>query len=202
MDTALIDPSLLFPRLYADRTHAIYRHDLGRHMQVRPSDAADAALDVVKVPMLEDIGVQFVQDREKGFDFVTQNDRAGEEAWDDMALIQQSFRNLKDGPGEDMQLNILENGLIRLTSGGKYEASFLLLGNLWLKLEEDYGAQMYAAIPSHNLLLIGREGDRNAILSLQETIRGVFFEADRATLLSKAIYQRFDGQWQIVATAF
>ena len=202
MDTNLIDPQLLFPRLAADRPHVIYQRDLGRHMRISNAQATVESDARVRVPMLEDIAVEFVQDRSKGFEFVREADRSGDEVWDDMALIQQSFRNLKEVLGAELQLNLLENGLLRVVSGGKYEASFLLLSNLWLSLEADHGAQMYAAIPCHNLLLVGKEGDRNAILALQDAVRGVFFEEDQDSLLSKAIYQRFDGEWRIIATAF
>jgi hypothetical protein len=161
----------------------------------------------ISIPMLEDISVQFVQNSEDGFEWVTETQRQHAETdqpilWTDMELIQQAFRNLKDHLGENLQLSTLENGLVRIVSGGKYEASFLLLGNLWLQLEEEYGANLYAAVPSHNLLLIGKQGDPTAILELQETIRSVFFEADREALLSKAVYQRLEGEWKIVATAF
>jgi hypothetical protein len=197
-----IDAQRLYPRLSVDRQHAIYRRDLGRHMMRMEAAPVDAEAQKVLVPMLEDLCVQFVQDREKGFEWVTEGARSGEEIWDDVALIQQAFRNLKENLGEDISLNVLENGLIRVVSGGKYEASFLLLSNLWLQLEVDYGAEMYAAVPSANLLLVGRADDRRAILELQDMIRGVFFEADTESLLSKAVYQRVDGQWQVVATAF
>jgi hypothetical protein len=202
MDIRLIDPQLLFPRLAADRAHAIYQRDLGRHMRMPVSSDSEARSSIVTVPMLEDLAVQFVQDREKGFDFIREHDRQGAEVWDDMALIQQSFRNLKDKIGEDLQLILLDNGLSRVASGGKYEASFLLLSNLWLNLEAEFGTEMYAAIPCHNLLLVGKENDRNAILELQNAVRGVFFEEDQDSLLSKAVYRRFDGEWRIVATAF
>ncbi|MBL0015033.1 MAG: hypothetical protein IPP17_01025 [Bacteroidetes bacterium] len=202
MDTSLIDPQLLFPRLIADRAHAIYQRDLGRHMRLSTSQVVDLSSKIVTVPMLEDLAVQFVQDRERGFDFVRENDRQGDEVWDDMALIQQGFRNLKDRMGEDLQLILLDNGLSRIASGGKYEASFLLLSNLWLTLEAEFGTEMYAAIPCHNLLLVGKENDRNAILELQNAVRGVFFEEDHDSLLSKAIYKRLDGEWRIIATAF
>ncbi len=202
MNISLIDPQLLFPRLAADRKHAIYQRDLGRHMQVPVSSETEADSNIVTMPMLEDLAVQFVQDREVGFDFVREGDRQGDEVWDDLALIQQSFRNLKDKIGEDLQLILLDNGLSRVASGGKYEASFLLLSNLWLNLEPEFGAEMYAAVPCHNLLLVGKENDRNAILALQNVVRGVFFEESQASLLSKAIYRRFEGEWRIIATAF
>ncbi|MBL0017050.1 MAG: hypothetical protein IPP17_11615 [Bacteroidetes bacterium] len=125
MDISLIDSQLLFPRLAADRKHAIYQRDLGRHMQVPVSSETEADSNIVTMPMLEDLAVQFVQDREVGFDFVREGDRQGDEVWDDLALIQQSFRNLKDKIGEDLQLILLDNGLSRVASGGKYEASFL-----------------------------------------------------------------------------
>lgn len=197
-----IDKESLFPRLKADRTHAIYRHDLGGHMFKHSAAAPDSHDEPVTVAMLEDLQVQFVHDADQGFTLVQKAETEGAEIWDDMALIQQSFRNMKDKLGEELELSILENGLTRVLAGSKYEASFLLLGNLWVTLEEDYGANMYAAVPSHNLLLVGKQGDHRAILELQNAIRGVFFEADRDQLLSKAIYQRLEGEWKIVATAF
>lgn len=198
METLHIDPVRLYPRLKVDHGHAIYHRDLGRHMFLRqPMEGFP-----VTISMLEDVMVQFALDNEDGFDLVQESDRAGQEEWGDMGLIQQSFRNLRDNLGENMDLLTLENGLLRLVSGGKYEASFLLLSNLWLNLEAEHGHEMYAAIPSHNALLIGKADDREAIMKLQEMVRGVFFESDRDTLLSKAIYRRYEGEWKIVATAF
>ncbi|MFM2375332.1 MAG: hypothetical protein RLZZ165_429 [Bacteroidota bacterium] len=197
-----IHSDTLFPRLKADRSHEIYHLDMGRHMFARLSDDNPTAISMVSVPMLEDLEVQFAHDQSEGHALVSRADLLEEEGWDEMAMIQHAFRNLKEKLGEDLKLSTLENDLIRLFAGGKYDASFLLLSNLWLKLEEDYGANLYAATPSQNLLLIGRQDDRRAILQLQRMIRGVFFDADRDSLLSKAVYQRFDGQWVIVATAF
>lgn len=193
-----MDPVRLFPRLKVDHAHPIYHRDLGRHMFLREPNAGFP----VTIPMLEDVMVQFAVDNEAGFELVQESDRAGQEEWGDMGLIQQSFRNLRDQLGESMDLLTLENGLLRVVAGGKYEASFLLLSNLWLKLEAEHGAEMFAAVPSHNALLIGKADDRDAIMNLQEMVRGVFFESDRDTLLSKAIYRRYEGEWKIVATAF
>lgn len=198
MENLQIDPARLYPRLKVDHGHSIYQRDLGRHMFLREP----AAGFPVTIPMLEDVMVQFALDNEAGFDLVQESDRAGQEEWGDMGLIQQSFRNLRDNLGESMDLLTLENGLLRLVSGGKYEASFLLLSNLWLNLESEHGAEMFAAVPSYNALLIGKADDRDAIMKLQEMVRGVFFESDRDTLLSKAIYRRYEGEWKIVATAF
>lgn len=156
----------------------------------------------ILIPMLEDLSVLFVQHLEGGFDILLEEDRQELEEWTDVALIQQAFRNLKEQLGEGLELATLENGLTRVVAGGNLEASFLLLSNLWMQLEADYGEHMYAAIPCHNLLVIGKQSDRNAILNLQAIIRDIFFEADRETLLSKAVYQRFEGEWNIIATAF
>jgi hypothetical protein len=221
MESTTILPATLYPRLVSDRTHPIYSHDLGRHMVRKVAWEMDEVDRPVTIPMLEDIHVQFVQDREAGFDLVLERDRQGAEVkdngstgegkaqtdnapatWTDMDLIQQSFRNLKENLGENMDLLTLENGLVRIVSGTKYEASFLLLGNLWMQLENEYGAQLYAAIPSHNALFIARQDNRRAILEMQTLIRNIFFEAAPEALLSKAVYQRFDGEWKIIATAF
>jgi hypothetical protein len=201
MESTTILPATLYPRLVSDRTHSIYSHDLGRHMVRQDTLLPDEAGRPVTLPMLEDIHVQFVQDREQGFDWVLERDR-DPETWTDMDLIQQSFRNLKENLGENMDLITLENGLVRIVSGTKYEASFLLLGNLWMQLEAEYGAQLYAAVPSHNALFIAQQDNRRAILEMQTVIRNIFFEAAPESLLSKAIYQRFEGEWKIVATAF
>ena len=79
MDTNLIDPQLLFPRLAADRQHVIYQRDLGRHMRISNAQATVESDARVRVPMLEDIAVEFVQDRSKGFEFVREADRSGDE---------------------------------------------------------------------------------------------------------------------------
>ncbi len=199
MDRVEIQDELLFPRLVADRSHAIYQRDLGRHMQ---GASGAASLPLVQLNMMEDIALNFVLDGEAAFHLLRETDRVDDPKWTDIALISKAFLNLRDQHGEFIKLQQLENGLFRINSPGKYDASFLLLGNLWTRLEDQLGTNFFAAVPSHDILLVARQDDRLGILHLQELVRETFYEAPAPLLLSKAIYQRWDEQWQITATAF
>lgn len=192
----------LFPRLIADRTHAIYRQDLGRHMQSPPTTDDAIAYPLVQIHMVEDIGLQFVVEDGMNQRFVREVDREDLPAWTDMALISQAFLNLRDQHGDEIKIQQLQDGAFRITSPGQHDASFLLLGNLWTKMEEQLGVNMYAAVPSQGLLFAAPQDDRKAILRLQTMVRNTFFEVSGTALLSKAIYQRWDGEWKVVATAF
>jgi hypothetical protein len=193
----------LFPRLVADRSHRIYQQDLGRHMFRAPSEPDESAAPRIRIHMMEDIGLHFVQDPGEGeFTYLRELDRDGKAAWDDYALISKAFINLRDLHGDAVKLQQLQGGGQRISSPGRHDASFLLLGNLWHKLEEELGANMYAAAPGHNMLFVAPQDDRSAILTLQGLVRAAFFEAPHGAQLSKAIYQRWDGEWKIVATGF
>ena len=192
----------LFPRLVADRSHAIYRKDLGRHMYQEAEAPSDASLAPIKIHMVEDIALNFVLDEGREYTYIRECDREGLADWDNMALISTSFINLRDQHGDKVTLQQLEAGGFRISSPGRHDAAFLLLSNLWMTMVEQLGENMYAAVPSHDVLLVAPENDRSGILTLQGLVRDTFFEAPTKSLLSKAIYQRVDGVWQIVATAF
>jgi uncharacterized protein YtpQ (UPF0354 family) len=202
MELIEIKEEFLFPRLVADRSHPIYVKDLGRHMYSHAPAPASPDEQRITIHMMEDIGLNFVLDEGDAYIYLRECDREGFLTWDNMALISKAFLNLRDQHGEKVSLQQLETGGFRISSPGRHDAAFLLLGNLWVTMEEQLGVNMYAAVPSHDVLLVAPQDDRYAILTLQRLVRDTFFEAPTKSLLSKAIYQRWDGEWKVVATAF
>jgi hypothetical protein len=199
MEAKSIVPAQLYPRLKADRSHPIYQSDLGRHMVVPARDLEAGHQLRVQIPMLEDIQLNFVLETENDLQYVFGADCQG---WDNMALITQAFKNLRDIQGELVEVLPMEGGGFQVTAKGQHDTAFLLLSNLWLKLEDKIGPHCYAAAPTHNHLFVALQDDRTAILSLQNLVRKHFFAAAHEDLLSKAIYQRWEGEWRICATAF
>lgn len=202
MEPIEIVGEFLFPRLSADRSHSIYAKDLGRHMYNHLPAALTVDEAYVTIHMMEDIMLGFVLDEGGELTHIRECDRAGLPQWDNMGLITQAFLNLRDQPGDKVTLQQLEGGGFRISSPGRHDAAFLLLGNLWVTMVEQLGENMYAAVPSQDVLLVAPQDDRYAILTLQGLVRDTFFEAPTNALLSKAIYQRWDGEWKVVATAF
>jgi hypothetical protein len=201
MELIEIVPECLFPRLTAERTHPIYQRDLGRHMY-RTQHQDDEISPIIQIHMVEDISLQFVVEKGMDMQFLREIDREDLPAWDDMALIARAFLNLRDLHGDAIQLQQLEGGAFRVSSPGQHDASFLLLGNFWATMVEQLGENMYAAAPSHHLLFVAPQNDLKGILRLQTLVRDTFVDLPTDRLLSKAIYQRWDGEWKIVATAF
>lgn len=188
----------LFPRLVADRGHAIYQRDMGRHMRAPQTPVRQP----ITIPMVADIALQFVVMEGEEWEFVMEDDRGAAGEWDDMALITAAFSNLRDQSTESLLLKVVSEGGYRIRTRGAHEASFLLLGNLWPTLVDHLGENCYAAVPTPDTLFVAPAGELASILALQELVRATFYEAPAADLLSKAIYQRWDGEWKLVATAF
>jgi hypothetical protein len=202
MEPVEIASEFLFPRLVADRTHPIYSKDLGRHMSSQLPTPALPSGERISIHMMEDIAINFVLDEGREYTYLRECDREGLPQWDNMALISRAFLNLRDQHGDKVTLQQLEAGGFRISSPGRHDAAFLLLGNLWVTMVDQLGENMYAAVPSHDVLIVAPQDDRLAILTLQGLVRDTFFEAPTKSLLSKAVYQRWDGEWKVVATAF
>lgn len=193
----------IFPRIKVNYDHEIYAGDQGRHIQEGQFEKiAERLLKRVHVHMMEDLGLNFAVSEASRFRLILEKDRLGLVEWTDMQFIQHAFSNLLRQYGEQVEVLGQPETAMRIKVGNELEASFLLLGNLWQKLAAEYGENLYAAIPRQDLLLIAAANNRKGILQLQTAVKAVFLSPDSGPLLSKAIYQRWDGEWKIVAAAF
>ncbi len=193
----------LFPRIKVNYDHDIYAGDHGRHKQEAQLEAiAEKLQKRVHVHMMEDIGLNFATSQGDRYKYILEKDRLGLVEWTDIQFIHHSFTNLLHQYGEKVEILGQADAAMRIKVGNDLEASCLLLGNLWQKICDEYGENLYAAIPRQDLLLIAAAGNRKGILQLQTAVKAVFESPDSGPLLSKAIYQRWDGEWKIVASAF
>lgn len=198
MENKIIDPTVLLPRLYCDRSHTIYHRDLGRHMYRHGGDTP-----LVEIQMLEDLSLQFhTTGATDALELLTVAERARMEPSDDASLISTAFVNLHRQFGDAIQIQTLDTGCLRIRAHSGCDASFLLLANVWTTLAEQTGAHPYAIVPTQDLLLVAPAHNRQAILVLQQLVRDTFAQVKDTELLSKAIYQQWEGEWKIVATAF
>lgn len=198
-----IDSTQLFPLVKIDYSHVIYEGDTGFHIQqANLENLAIKAQGRISVPMFEDVTLTFALPEKDRFRLLLEKDRLGLVEWTDMQLIHHSFRNLLQQFGEKIEILGSEDAAMRIKVGNDMEASFLLLGNLWQNLAQSYGENLYAAIPRQDLLLIAAADNRSGILQLQKAVKAIFQTPDAGPFLSKAIYQRWDGEWKIIASAF
>lgn len=200
----IIQSSRIFPKVRINYGHEIYAGDEGRHIQEDRFDQISGAQTArIRIPMFEDVELNFVQENELGqWIYLGNDDRLGKVEWDDMALIHNGFTNLKQRWGDNVELLGSSDKLMRINAGNLFESSFLLLGNLWQGLEAELGHGMYAAIPNNSTLILAAEDNFKAVLELQKVVKAIFQSPSSGQLLSKAIYRRSDGEWKIVASAF
>jgi hypothetical protein len=196
-----LSPDQIFPRLKIDRSHALNAPDQGRQMSEKPI-VPGLPDSLLHLHMIEDIGLTFIARTEEGYRFVREFDREDQPERDDQWFAYHAFRNLMQEIGSTAILELRENGIYQVVAGGLHEASLLLLANFWVELLPEYGENLYAAIPAHNELYIASSYGYLGILNLQKIIRNVFQDEEYLEPLSKCIYQRINGEWKIVATAF
>lgn len=81
-----------------------------------------------------------------------------------------------------------------LVCGGTYEASLLLLDDLWAQIEEHYSGALLGCVPARDMMLFGNSDDPRALEMIYDICDQV--EANGGYLISRTVLIRKDAVWQ------
>ncbi|MBA5604464.1 hypothetical protein H3H36_03700 [Duganella sp. FT3S] len=154
------------------------------------ADLAPADTPVVR-PLAADVVVMYAIDRPNRLEYITRK------TFDTMdmdldALHQLAVRNLPRCL-DRIQLHDCGDGVIGISAGGTFEATLLLLDDLWPRLAPHLPGQPLAAIPSRDLIFTIGSAQPRAFELIAERARTPL--ADRHHALSTAVFIRQDHGW-------
>jgi len=96
----------------------------------------------------------------------------------------------------DQQLTIRENGPVSaLFLDGNFEASLLLLDDLWTDRLREYARDPIVAIPARDILAFCDVESTAGVSELRAVVKRVWPTGDH--LLSENLYRRVDGIWRV-----
>ncbi len=154
------------------------------------ADLAPADSPVLR-PLAADVVVMYAVDRPNRLEYIT-NKTFDTLGMDLEALHRLAVQNLPRCL-DRIQLHDCGDGVIGISAGGTFEATLLLLDDLWPRLAPHLPGQPLAAIPSRDLIFtIGSEQPR-AFELIAERARTPL--ADRRYELSKSVFIRHGGGW-------
>jgi len=94
------------------------------------------------------------------------------------------------------QLTIRENGTVSaLFLDGNFEASLLLLDDLWTNRLRDYARDPIVAVPARDILAFSDVESAAGVAELRAVVKRVWSSCDH--LLSENLYRRVDGRWRV-----
>lgn len=151
---------------------------------------APADTPVVR-PLAADVVVMYAIDRPNRLEYITHKTLSimgmGLEA-----LHQLAVRNLPRCL-DRIQLHDCGDGVIGISAGGTFEATLLLLDELWPRLAPHLPGQPLAAIPSRDLIFIIGSEQPQAFELIAARARTAL--AERRHALSNAVFIRNSGGW-------
>lgn len=142
-------------------------------------------------PLAADVVVMYAIDRPNRLEYITH--KAFELMGMDLdALHQLAVRNLPRCL-DRIELHDCGDGVIGISAGGTFEASLLLLDELWPRLAPHLPGQPLAAIPSRDLIFIIGSAQPRAYELIAARARTPL--ADRHHALSTAVFIRQGNSW-------
>jgi uncharacterized protein YtpQ (UPF0354 family) len=81
------------------------------------------------------------------------------------------------------------DGTFRITAGGDYDASLLLLEDVWRNDKIQIAGEMVVAIPARDMLLVVGSHDTQAVQWLKRTAQGIFAKAPYALIAKLLVYR-------------
>jgi uncharacterized protein YtpQ (UPF0354 family) len=174
---------------FADRAIA-YVKGLHPRRDDQPVLAA-AAVDLVSRPLAEDMAVFYLVDLGNVYKYVT-NWQLADEGVTPAELHEIAIRNLTQLIIErDMKVDQYQD-IFAVMMGGDFEASVLLLDQLWDDIFRQFVDGDYAiAVPARDYLAFCDSSSKKGIQQLRQLIRSVPPDADH--LISDRIYIRSEG---------
>jgi hypothetical protein len=96
----------------------------------------------------------------------------------------------------ERELTIRENGTVSaLFLDGNFEASLLLLDDLWTHRLREYARVPIVAIPTRDILAFADVESAVGVSELRAVVKRVWPSSDH--LLSENLYRRVDGKWRV-----
>jgi len=148
-------------------------------------------------PVLRDLGngllVTYVVDQGDHFHFVQQR-HLRESGLSEAALHQQAVENLANFCRANLQVR-KHSQILAFLCGGNFEASLLLVDDLWDKrIAHAIEAPYVAAIPARDILAVCSATSRDGIRELQELVARIIPGGDHP--LTRSLYTRERGTWR------
>jgi len=164
-----------------------------------PSDdpAAVTSLSVDDAPVMRQflpgLLTAYLVDEGDSFAYVQGRDLRRADVSED-ELHRQAVVNLAELA--DRQLTIRDNGAVSaLFLDGNFEASLLLVDDLWTQRLREYAHDPIVAIPARDILAFADVESAAGISALWGVVNRVWSSGDH--LLSKNLYRRVDGRWRV-----
>ena len=146
-------------------------------------------------PLAADMLVMYAIDRPTHVEYVSN----GALATTGLTLEQLHQRSIENLPARlgKVQLHDCGSGVFGLSAGGTFEASLLLLDDLWRQLAEHLPGEPLAAVPSRDLLFVIGSARPDSAELIAAKARIVLID-DRYAI-SQSVIKRREGKWQAFA---
>lgn len=163
-------------------------------------ESGDAQIGSHARPVIGEIGhglyVAYLVDEGSLLSYVQQQDLQSIQITPE-ALHRQGLINLSQRANDYLKLRS-SSAVHMLLMDGLFEASMILLDNLWDESLADYAPNgAVVAIPARDVLAFCDSKSHQGIAELRRVVAAVFPKADHA--LSDKLYVRRDGEWQVLA---
>ncbi len=159
------------------------------------SDQAELKLSFDQSPasnaFAADMLIMYAINRPNHYEYVS-NEVASATGLDAESLHRTAVKNFPSHLGE-VQLHDCGDGLYGLSAGGDFEASLLLLDDLWLQLETHLPGEPLAAAPSRDLLFVIGSDRPNSLALISEKARIEL--PDKRYAISQSVLVRRAGKW-------
>jgi uncharacterized protein YtpQ (UPF0354 family) len=151
---------------------------------------------VVSIEFNEDLIITFLaHDSEKElFKYIANRDLQSEQL-DSASLLDTGISNLYSlAASNGLRIQELDEGCFALLLDGNFEASLILLDNLWNNTLKQYAPNGYAvAIPARDVLAFCDLHSNNGVERLKGVISSVW--ENGSYLLTDRIFNRTEGKW-------
>lgn len=115
-------------------------------------------------------------------------------------LHETAVLNMAKAFSEDIKMYGVEGDVLMLTNGGDFEATLMLLDELWPQMESHFEDSVCVAVPAKDLIFISATHQEEGREVLRKLVRRYFNEQETPGLLVRHIYELKDGRWNLVET--
>jgi uncharacterized protein YtpQ (UPF0354 family) len=141
-------------------------------------------------PFVADLMIMYAEDKPTHFEFISRR-RLAELELDEDGLHELALKNL---PSRPPKIEIHGSAPRQmLIAGGNFEATLLLLDDLWDQLEAEGDGELLAVVPARDILFFSRTSWDGAHAFLSELAQRDM--EDTSHLLSRCVLRRASRQW-------
>lgn len=165
--------------------------DRGWLKDMRSAGTGGKPLEFVYEPLNEDLLVVYGEDTPSSIQYFVSSvfEKTGIDRKDLRALAVKNLHRILDG----VDLIRIE-GVNSLTTGGDFDASLLLIDEVWNKENLQVKGEIVVAIPARNMLLFADSADAQAVDALARLAKRV--ESEDSYSLTAQLFVRRDGTFQ------